>query len=38
MDPIGFKCFVPHIIPILGTLVTIETRATLIMDGQERTC
>lgn len=38
MDPIGFKCFVPHIIPILGTLVTIETRATLIMDDQERTC
>lgn len=35
MDLTGFKCFVPHVIPILGRLVTIQTRATFIMDGQE---
>lgn len=27
----------PHIIPILGRLVTIETRAAFILDGQETT-
>lgn len=27
----------PHLIPILGRLVTIETRAAFILDGQETT-